>query len=275
MKFLEVFLGDTCNLKCVTCGPELNTTWRHEVLEQGLIPPPRVDGVHIESLVAALPSLEEVKFVGGEPLLNKNHLSSLKILASLKPEQITLTYNTNGTVWPDAEVLTLWPKFKQVNIWLSIDGFGELNDYVRFPSKWSVVSENLARFIEYTREQPGFQLGILCTVSLYNIFGVAELEKWFSKLDGVKYLNFRPLAEPKFLSIRNLPEDLKLKALAGLDLKSDSQRGLAHHIQASSPTFDGRVVDYIRNLDRVRGVQLKNFVPELQPLLRLEQSSQP
>ena len=36
-----------------------------------------------------------------------------------------------------------WKKFKKVILVASIDGYKDINEYIRFPSKWSAIEKNI------------------------------------------------------------------------------------------------------------------------------------
>ena len=48
-------------------------------------------------------------------------------------KNIKLDYNTNFT--NIQKFLDIWPNFREVDVGGSIDGYGELNDYIRAPVK--------------------------------------------------------------------------------------------------------------------------------------------
>ena len=69
--------------------------------------------------------MTRVRLSGGEPLLSKNIDRFMEMIPT---EQIHFSVNTNGTV-----VYPL-PKFKSVNIELSIDATGDLFESMRYPA---------------------------------------------------------------------------------------------------------------------------------------------
>ena len=47
-------------------------------------------------------------------------------------KDITLAYNTNGSIFPQDKI-ELWEQFKKVEIFVSIDDISERFEYIRFP----------------------------------------------------------------------------------------------------------------------------------------------
>ena len=83
--------------------------------------------------------------MGGEPLLIHQHYDFLNELVERgRAPFVTLEYNTNLSIVPE-KALKLWEHFKKVKLGVSLDGVGPINDYIRHPSKWSVMERNLLK----------------------------------------------------------------------------------------------------------------------------------
>lgn len=262
---LELFVGDICNLKCLTCFPELSTTLRKEYQALGWAVKKRCENFKEYEVLAQLTSLEKVKFVGGEPLLHKNHIKILEMLnQGERSSKVSLTYYTNATLWPSDEILSLWKKFKNVNIWLSIDGFGALNEYIRFPSVWRDVENNTKKYKRLSQKNSHIQLAVHSTVSIYNIFSLNKLEQWARQLD--LEVHFHPLYQPHFLSIQTLPPLYRNLAKEQLNPSSKGQSFIRDYLDQKSLWFDHQMIEFTTHTDRIRGVNIKDYVPELSEL---------
>ena len=53
---------------------------------------------------------------------------------------------TNATVLPDDELKKMLEQVKCLEVKLSIDAYGKLNDFLRSGSKWEKVEENIEWF---------------------------------------------------------------------------------------------------------------------------------
>jgi sulfatase maturation enzyme AslB (radical SAM superfamily) len=84
-------------------------------------------------------------------------------------DKLTIEYNTNLTNIP-ARAWNIWKHFKMVIIGASIDGFGEVNDLIRFPSR-SKIEENLKKF---RTSNGNFVVHIATTVQLLNVWQFPE-----------------------------------------------------------------------------------------------------
>ena len=57
-------------------------------------------------------------------------------------------FNTNGSIFPDDNLMQLLDECKSVHFLLSIDDIGDRFSMLRYPNKWSVVEENIKKFVE-------------------------------------------------------------------------------------------------------------------------------
>ena len=123
--------------------------------------------IHVEShsIADQIPSLIDISkvtrlgIIGGEPFYNDFHVKILNMIPC--PENVTLSYPTNGSIWPDDWIFELWSHFKKVIINFSIDDMYERFTYIRWPLKWSRVEENFRRFVSLLPDS-NFQVRIHC-----------------------------------------------------------------------------------------------------------------
>jgi molybdenum cofactor biosynthesis enzyme MoaA len=127
-----------------------------------------------------LTQLRRLHFTGGEPLLNKDnkkilqHLDKLGVLSN-----VVLSYNTNGTVLPDTEVLELWQRCRFVRLFFSLDGVGSTFEYTRFPAKWSDVEQNIQYFRSLNRIC--ILIEVNPVIGVHNIFNLPEIFQWWEE----------------------------------------------------------------------------------------------
>ena len=186
---IDLRLGNTCNLACRMCNPRSSSKWQRDWgqldHDDTFFTPLEMNkwrGINWyknpnikRELEKCLPSLRQLHFAGGEPLIVPEMLEFLRqCVASGHSQQIEVSYNTNLTVLPP-EAKSLWPKFKAVKLLCSIDGIGEVNELIRFPSKWSVIDANLRTLDRSLAEWGITQVLVMCTVQIYNIYRLAEL----------------------------------------------------------------------------------------------------
>lgn len=179
---IDINLDHECNAACVICDEYSSTLWEKENLKLNnkkikiTQDSGQVDQA-IDQIVntVSLKKLTYVKFFGGEPLFTDTHLKFIKHIPY--PEQVTLHYTTNGSIYPNDEVLSAWKKFKVVIFAASLDGIQDQFDYVRWPLPWSKVSKNLVRLRQNT-DIWNLMFRVEFTVNFLNAYYFDRLETW-------------------------------------------------------------------------------------------------
>jgi MoaA/NifB/PqqE/SkfB family radical SAM enzyme len=176
-------IGNTCNLKCITCNSVSSSRWRSEYTSIYL-----KDVAHynfykqnfVTDFAAAAPNLIHIDIPGGEPFLSgvPEQKQLLRYYVdSGQAASITLHYTTNATVWPDPDWWELWSHFKEIDMQLSIDGVGARYEYIRYPAVWSVLVDTVQAYLD-KQSLPNFRLSVSHTVSAYNILYLDEFFTW-------------------------------------------------------------------------------------------------
>lgn len=197
IKYLDLTFSTKCNSKCMTCSADLSDFWEEEwktiwLKDTNKYPIKRIciNDTLAEKLVCDFPNLERVAFIGGEPTISEEHTKFLKLLIKEKRSQnINISYVTNLTGITD-ELIDIWKNFKTVHVSVSIDGYKEVNEYIRYPIKWNKTEGNLRKFLNmvalsqqnYQHGKTQFTIGLSCTVSLFNCIYLGELFEFWYKL---------------------------------------------------------------------------------------------
>jgi hypothetical protein len=124
-----------CNLSCITCGPEFSTLWKKEL---GIpINEYTLDVDHQDVLDA-----EKIYFAGGEPLIIDQYTNLMRFLAE---NNFTghVSINTNLTSLRQ-DVVDSIKNLVNVSLIVSVDSWGSVDEYVRYPKRWSKFLDNLA-----------------------------------------------------------------------------------------------------------------------------------
>ena len=238
IKYIDIRLGNLCNLKCRMCSPNSSNLWVDEwplltewdpnkpeekalmdMLKDrlGNITWPE-EAEFWDNIAPLLPHIEVLYILGGEPTLitQQYKLYDMCIEKDLA-KNIVLVYNSNVTNVPK-KMIEYWLHFKRVRLGASIDGYDEVNKYIRFPANWKSIDKNVRTLLKQD-----IDVEIHCTVQMYNIFYLKELIDWANKIGTSIY--FRPLQDPNYLCTQILPKELK--ALAREKLKGyENYKGL-------------------------------------------------
>lgn len=281
---IDLRFGNTCNLKCRSCSPTESSQWYEDWKLIGREPRDHSFSWHSEeSIEKVLEDIDGIKMIhisGGEPLYVKQHTSFLeKLIDSGRAERVHLDYNSNLTKLPP-RVLSLWRKFDKVNVGVSIDGVGRVNDYIRYPADWKTVIANF----DTLREQQNVKCWFTSTIMIYNVYYLPELIEWVLEKNPhgnfFNSINLHLLRHPSSLCIQNLPVPVKYKVASKLNSWANSLGG--HHSQTIKTLVDGyiefmlerdtenfeRFIHVSKILDKSRNQDLKTQLPELYDLIR-------
>jgi MoaA/NifB/PqqE/SkfB family radical SAM enzyme len=178
----SIAFGNTCNLKCITCGAHSSSRWQKEYYEIYGKDIPHFKFYKknfVQDFIAQAPDIVHLDIPGGEPFLSGvNEQKSLlsHYVSTDQAKNVSLHYTTNAQLFPDTEWWKLWQHFKEIDIQLSIDGVGDRYEYIRYPASWSVLVDSVSK---YQRTQSSnLRLSVSHTVSAYNIFYLDEFFTW-------------------------------------------------------------------------------------------------
>jgi sulfatase maturation enzyme AslB (radical SAM superfamily) len=237
LKFLELSLSNTCNLKCRTCYPRDSTKWIKEFYDLDIdkntisyrnyrkimMNNEDINSLLIDNLLKeTLSNLQYITFFGGEPFMER--LIWNKILTSAEEKickNINISFTTNCTFWDDEKEVIL-SKFKTCELYLSIDGVENKFEYMRHPAKWNTVLNNIEKIIRWQKSRPELiKLNILLTVCIYNIFDFNEVIDFANQRNIEIYLNI--VQYPDYLNIQNLPKIIKEHVFKNISLNKYSE----------------------------------------------------
>jgi uncharacterized radical SAM superfamily Fe-S cluster-containing enzyme len=222
-RYLDLRLGNLCNLKCRMCNPYSSNQWvddwetingvfddtERAWLRNMQWPNFKQAGVHLTEMLL---SAEEIYFTGGEPTIIDKHEQLLDYCIDQGiAHKIALKYNTNLTNAP-MKLVKKWNQFKSLRLNCSIDAVGKLNDYIRNPSKWKGIWKNFNRVLDSNSE---FVIDIHCTVQVTNALSLHKLiERFVRPINAVDdtrvpFVFFNLLEHPDHMNIKALPLELK------------------------------------------------------------------
>jgi hypothetical protein len=242
LESLEIYMGNLCNLACISCNSHNSSKWIAEEKKIfGESFKNKQDDIDIDLTYFLVKDLKRIKLAGGEVTIMPHHIKLLEQLIDFGvSENITLVYVVNNTADP-TQFEKYWNKFKAVEFICSVDGIGEVSDYVRYHSNWKEINTNIQKAIDM-----GISVSFNCVVSVLNVFHLPEIIEW---ADG--NILFRLLTNPNMLSINVLPEQQRKVTIE--KLKGHSQ--LEHVVNALETNNYGNwenFCDWIELLDNNR-----------------------
>jgi len=275
LEFVELRLGNTCNVACRTCNPASSSKWRNDYdalrkattfqltdynTMEGFRWPER-DGFW-EDLLQHCDRVKTFYINGGEPTLIKEHFRFLERLVELGKTDIKLWYNINMTNMNE-DVIDLWKKFDHVKISCSIDDLGDRNHYIRYPTKWNDVERNFLRL-----KKEGFEIDVTQTVSWMNYSTLGDFYNIFHKKHGV-WVHHNYVYDPDVLSPSVLPKSVRdeiHKSFEGVFDETIFNQLKNMFSGPDKPKKWEQAKEYTRNLDEIRKQNIVDYLPEFKDL---------
>ena len=219
--FVDLKLGNICNLKCRICGSWSSSKWAEE--EMAYLPPdvpkkshiaytwlkqgawPRKTETFWDNMRELIPNIRYIEFTGGEPWLIEEHKDLLRFACQTgHAGHIDIHYNTNATQW-DTNLFDLWPEFGRVDVAFSIDNVGDRFEYERYGARWDRANEIVDVVNSMTnRPSCGNITTQLCfTINIQNVYYLDELLAWADTKPWTS-VYFNMLHSPEVMNIQNM-----------------------------------------------------------------------
>jgi MoaA/NifB/PqqE/SkfB family radical SAM enzyme len=290
--YLDLRLGNLCNLKCTACKPlyssqierdEIHSKWNAETpytrLESRFGP----EGEWYDAdqllgeMVGISGNLAKIQLAGGEPTINKTQIAFLKHLCDAgRAPDIDLVVVTNlSNVRQD--VYDLFARFKSLCVVVSIDGTHEVYEYVRYPAKWSSILNNLARL---RRARPDVHVQIDLVLQAINSLNIVDVFDWADSEDiSVGILIGRGLDE--YNDFRIMPatvrDELRRRFEQYFARKDNRRRGatweqlVSIFAEMDADDFSDEVrrerirsfMHFINDMDASRGLSFRRVAPDV------------
>jgi len=302
--YLDLKLGTLCNLKCRMCNPYNSSQIEKEQFELWDKDEDYQEAIKFDynnkapeiakrsewfeadlfwsDIISYIPDLKKVYFTGGEPTMIKGNTEFLSYALEAGRKDLRLFFNTNCTNI-NKRFFSYISQFDQVDINGSLDGYGSMNDYIRYPAKWSAVS---AVFEKYA-QLPNINLGATPVLQTYNIFNLGEVVKYVEevkyKYDREVFIDVLLNTHPSILDVNILPYEIRKQARDRLwdiwdSIDQTHIHGLtksgirtALNILGKEGEPDSKKIEvflkYTKSLDNHRKQKFSDYCPELSSYL--------
>jgi hypothetical protein len=324
MEYLQISVGNKCNLACRMCNASyssriaedpVHSKWAPAMDREGRIwgtaeealrgvfaqegPRRRPDWVEgkpwfeqpafvEKDMMGAGSTLKMLYVTGGEPFFVPAFdriLDDYVARGLAKDMVISLNTNLFHNERRIARAMESLLRFKYCHLAPSIDGYGDVYEYVRYPAKWGIVERNIRFVADLCRQHDNAYVMLTTVAQAYNCFNLPDLLSFADELS----LECKPhvLDGPPQLRPHVLPRELRLRAAERLTAYAatpadagprTANRGhaarIARYLEACEETADlaasrRRFVAFTRDLDAARGQSLERSVPELREMLTL------
>jgi len=241
LAYIDLRFGTKCQLSCVMCSPHDSSGWIKDWKEIY----PKIENPSLketmmwkdkgstngssynwhknnpifwEQFYEQIPHMQQLYFAGGESLIIEEHYKILEeCIRQGHAKNLEIRYNSNGVEWRE-DLFDLWKHFKLVRFHYSVDNIGQMNDYIRYPSKWKRTEEVFHILDKETSDN--VEVTIACAVQALNVYYIPDFLKWkltqgFKKINmfpfGAGGINYHFVYHPPHLNVKVLPKWFKEK----------------------------------------------------------------
>lgn len=295
-RILEVYFDNTCNLKCVYCGPYFSSLWDAEnnkfenfehgdvVLRGGYQKSPNIESNKqklFEWIKQNRDSLTLFNILGGEPLFQKELEQCLDLFDQYPaPElklQIFTNLNTNLShlqkVVTKIKRLIDTNKLREFEVTASLDCWGAPQEYARYPLNLRSWEENF----NYLLSNSWINIIVSSTITPLTLKTLPDLLEKINSWNQVRkiYHYQNSVVHPSFMFIDMFGDIFTKDFERAIELKPEGTPeevaskeylcGIAQQAASGQPNIN-KITDlfvYLNELDRRRNTNWQNVFPWL------------
>jgi hypothetical protein len=267
--YYEIRPSNICNLQCRMCSPTSSHLIDQEYQRLGLSSPIKIE--HTGFDIVDINNVDKLYVAGGEPMAMPEFYEFVDQCIGTHKTDFEFVINTNGTKLSDRFKRQL-QHFSRMQFIVSIDGADQLNHYIRWPSNWSTIVDNVNYLVTNS-----YYVTFNVTVSMYNVLDLNNLFRFFEQHWPRQAVHLQ-LAGSRgdYLSAFNHPSsDLVV------DMLTQSQQSATYRNNALVANFVDTMLDHYKNdhqcdlvklkkffdindkLDESRNIYLEDYLPEL------------
>jgi sulfatase maturation enzyme AslB (radical SAM superfamily) len=202
---LDYSLDHLCNLKCIMCNEKASSAIMSEKIALGhsIIPIKiQTNNNRLDFLKKHIPNLHELKiYNSGEPFMSPIFGPMIDLINQTNPE-IKLMISTNGTQIKQ-QVLEKLKEVKNLTVKLSLDGYGPVNDFIRYPSHWAEIETG----VQLLKTVPGIKIIVHTTIQALNLYQLDRLIRWVAEQNID--IELAPVIRSPLLDMRVIPNENK------------------------------------------------------------------
>lgn len=247
-RWIELKVSNFCNLKCIMCST--HSSYKR-VNDLDILKKYQTDGHETRLLrpTTLFNSLNEwpelwdtvhtLQFTGGEPIINKEHYDLLESIPQHLKSKIKLRYASNLSYikFKKYDLIKIWNEFKSVNIKISMDGVGDVYNFIRRDGDWDNVYSNMLALNSY----PTIDVAAGITVQAHNVFHMPEFyDFWKTSEVDLKFITANVLQTPRYLTPSVWPAEYREAIISklkdALDRHPEMQRFI-NYIESNQPNI--------------------------------------
>jgi hypothetical protein len=287
LELLEVAFSNLCNLACVSCNSDFSTKWaaynhKHSRPNNSitLIEHDNLEGIDLSKV-------KWLKIIGGEPFMDQNRF--IDLMEKLDLPNVKLFVSTNGTILPNSKLKSLIDKCRHAVIEISIDGYGLVNEWYRWPTKQEELELNMRQYLEWQIINPNITIRSHTVINIYNVWNLNDFFIYMNNKFPEIIMTFDWIRYPNWQSLGIIPDHLKIDLKEKLQFWSKTIKGNCHEQYQNRDPFlisidrldseqssiygSDSVNRYLEKfkqqsleLAEQRGLDLLDMIPDLKPL---------
>ena len=285
LRHFDVRWSNICNFKCRSCSSTYSSTWAQEDSRNGkhkeiFIMADGDDNSRLyEQFQPYFKDIESFYFAGGEPLMTDKHYAILEHLIETKNTDVKISYNTNisNLHYKNKSVIELWKNFPNIQVFASLDHYGDRAEYIREGTNWSKIEKNI-KLIK--QETPHVRLNFSAVISAFNVFTVTDFLDYVlaeGLFETNVYPTFYNIVHPEYYSASILNDMLKWSVINKIKAKAHKYnahvqgllRDVVRHLENSE--YDENLKEqFIVHTDYYDKIRNRNFLktfPELKEIM--------
>jgi hypothetical protein len=252
--FYDLRVDNKCNLACIGCGPTESSLWAREL---GVKIQPQTVRFAKDDMIKS----KKIYMAGGEPLIIDQFIELLDNI-STQEQQPEIVINTNLSR-VDPGMQKILQQIKNLTLVISVDAFGSVNEYHRWPMKWNKFINNLS-----------WANDVGCTVQFNTVIDAISVTNAADLVDIEHYCdlwNLTILTSPASLHVSNLPSKAKshvknhwqkIKTSKFFNTDATFKSRVNHTTDLLDQPGDSTALNnYVTQLDKRRNIKHEDFLP--------------
>jgi MoaA/NifB/PqqE/SkfB family radical SAM enzyme len=209
--------------------------------------------------------VKSVSFLGGEPFESPVPLEFLKLLKATHGSlhDVVVHFQTNGSIKPDDELMSLAAECARIKFNLSIDAVGKRFEYHRYPLQW----ERIESTIKHVRNLNLSNLKFVCLATLtpLNVLYYNELEDWTKEtFDTGELISLKPNKSVGQIDLKHTPLSLRSEVYK----KYGREHSVSKLFTKLGIADYKKCVEYLDTLDQHRKTNWREVFPEAAAFLK-------
>lgn len=246
---VSMMLDNVCNTACQFCSPHISS----KIASLQTVPLKiRQVGSYEEKL--PLNRITQIDLEGGEPSNSKN----VKQLFTNLPQRVnTIKMYTNARSFLD-ELVPVAERGIEIQISISLDGRGPVQEYIRWPTQWSEFCQTIEKYKELQIRFPDtVSLSFKTTICALNLFDLPNIINFAEKQNIIHSVS--QLAHPQALHISSA-NSYTISARKQLE-KSPSELCQKLALGTATQKENQQEIDkFINQQDTLRKISIKDYI---------------